>query len=330
VLHTYETLNLFLLLYFYSGCIGSSDATHIVHEKCSSRLKNSHLGLKSTMATKVFNVVVNHRRRILNTTVGLPGRWNGKTVVLFDNMLGGIHLGELYANIKFKLNDRDGSTHCYSGVYVIVDNVYHRWPVTVPPYTDTTSMDEFRWSKWVESMQKDVECTFGILEGRWRILKTGIRLHKSEAVTQVWKTCCALHDWLLEVDGLNERWMNGIRSDYKGELGLHDIEDMDRMIPLVLALGGMRGNTTKNEISTIVGDRGVDLSSIGTRQDGIAWLPTEMGEVTLTHPNTINVRSMMLHVFCERLVLHFMSKWLKNEIQWPSRTGTVEWTLSIL
>jgi len=26
--------------------------------------------------------------------------------------------------------------------------------------------DEMRWSKWLESMRKDVECAFGILKGR--------------------------------------------------------------------------------------------------------------------------------------------------------------------
>jgi hypothetical protein len=59
----------------------------------------------------------------------------------------------------------------------------------------------------------------------------------------------------------------------------------------------MRGNTITNEISMIVGDRGVDLTSIGTKQNGVAWLPKEMDEIPLTHPSTINVRSMMLHVF---------------------------------
>jgi hypothetical protein len=62
----------------FPGCIGSSDATHVVHEKCHSRLKNHHLGAKSTMATKAFNIVVNHRRKILNKTVGLLGHWNDK------------------------------------------------------------------------------------------------------------------------------------------------------------------------------------------------------------------------------------------------------------
>jgi hypothetical protein len=55
-------------------------------------------------------------------------------------------------------------------------------------------------------MQKDVECTFGILKGRWRILKSGICLQGVDAVNKTWLTCCALHNWLLEIDGLNAKW----------------------------------------------------------------------------------------------------------------------------
>jgi hypothetical protein len=48
-------------------------------------------------------------------------------------------------------------------------------------------MDEIRWSKWLESMRKDVECTFGILKGRWRILKSGIRIEGVDAVDKAIK-----------------------------------------------------------------------------------------------------------------------------------------------
>ena len=54
----------------------------------------------------------------------------------------------------------------YKGVYVIVNNGYLRWLCTMPPFTITSDMDEICWSKWLESMRKDVECTFGILKGR--------------------------------------------------------------------------------------------------------------------------------------------------------------------
>jgi hypothetical protein len=52
-------------------------------------------------------------------------------------------------------------------------------------------------------MRKDVECTFSILKGRWRILKAGVRIHVVDGVDDVWLTCCALHNWLLDIDGLN-------------------------------------------------------------------------------------------------------------------------------
>ena len=77
----------------FHGCIGSSDATHISVEKCAYRLRNNHLGGKQHLTTRTFNLTVNHRRRILSSTVGYPGRWNDKTLVLFDDFVRGIHEG---------------------------------------------------------------------------------------------------------------------------------------------------------------------------------------------------------------------------------------------
>ena len=37
--------------------------------------------------------------------------------------------------------------------------------------------DRTRWSEWLESMRKDMECTFGIFEGKVEIIKAGVRLH---------------------------------------------------------------------------------------------------------------------------------------------------------
>jgi hypothetical protein len=54
-------------------------------------------------------------------------------------------------------------------------------------------------------MWKDVKCIFGILEGRWIILKAGIRVHGAATADAIFKTCCAMHNWLLEVDGLDDK-----------------------------------------------------------------------------------------------------------------------------
>ena len=69
--------------------------------------------------------------------------------------------------------------------WVLVDNGYLNWSSTTAPFKKTTSLKEHWWSEWIESMQKDVECTFGILKGRWRILKSDTRVHGHKATDMV-------------------------------------------------------------------------------------------------------------------------------------------------
>ena len=68
----------------FPGCVESTDCTHITTERCEYNLKNNHLGNKSSHTTRTFNLTCNHRRRILHTTRGGPGRWNDMTMVRFD------------------------------------------------------------------------------------------------------------------------------------------------------------------------------------------------------------------------------------------------------
>ena len=81
-------------------------------------------------------------------------------------------------------------------------------------------------------MRKDVECTFGVLKGRWRILKTSIRAHSISSVGFIWLTCCALHNMLLEVDGFYDAWVGtkGLSSSWEREIGQLEEEN----VPLAL------------------------------------------------------------------------------------------------
>ena len=101
------------------------------------------------------------------------------------------------------------------------DNGYLQWSMAVPRYKHPIRDDELRFSKRLEStMRKDAEDTFGIMKGRFRILKCGIRLHGVEATDKIWRTCCALHNMLLEADGLSAEWNIGVQSaDWQGNLG---------------------------------------------------------------------------------------------------------------
>ena len=74
---------------------------------------------------------------------------------------------------------------------------------------------------------------FIFLKGRWQILKSGIQIQGVDAVDNIWLTCCALHNWLLEIDGLNAEWSEVSMpvSDWEGDLGDCDFEGINVMVP---------------------------------------------------------------------------------------------------
>jgi len=258
----------------FSGCVASCDATHIMLERCNYAMRQAHLGFKMSHTARTYNLTVNHRRMILATTQGFPARWNDKTVILFDDFVRGIHDGKYLQDCEFDLYEFDSNgnvaTATYCGAWVIVDNGYLNWSATQPPIKKTLDRREIRWSQWLESIRKDVECTFGILKGRWRILKAGVRVHGVQKADQIWFTCCALHNWLLDVDGLNHNFDEGVPSLYEGDFGElarpEDVEQYGLPMPVqrLLRPAQQRGY---HDQSTSPYCQGYDLSSMGLGSD---------------------------------------------------------------
>ena len=308
------------------GCIGSTDATHVILEKVEYRLRQSHLGFKLAHTARTYNVTVNHKRQILATTKGNPASWNDKTLVLFDDFVVSLKEGRNLEDVRFQLYERGPSrdviTVDYSGPWLIVDNGYLNWPVTVPPMTKTSSRAEIRFSEWLESIRKDVECTFGILKGRFRVLKTGIRLHGQNAGDKIFLTCCALHNMLLEVDGLSEGWEDGTPSEWNGELGRHELHDV---------LGNVPDAITRLMSPSAV--RAFDCATLNPRQQ----LPTApIVEIANNDSDNLSeqeneyeqlgasvVKNLSLKYFRAKLVEHFEIAFERNEIVWPGSRNRV-------
>ncbi|CAB9527088.1 Plant transposon protein [Seminavis robusta] len=301
------------------GCGFSTDATNVVMWRCSHNLKQANMGFKQSHPARTYNLTCNHRH---------PSRWNDKTLVLFDEFMTGLHEGTILSDVKFHLFSWEGEVGNsqveytkYSGALGLVDNGYHKWACTQAPAKTSLLRCEERLSEWIESFRKDAECCFGILKGRFRVLKTGIRLEGPEAADRVWLTCCALHNMLLKVDGLDE---------WDGSAGDNQVEDMRRFAPFAvqrLSSEALRGFGSRHHEQTAAQEELLRRQIDRQREDAMVEDEANnsaMDDCHLTRQKvavdgSVLVNSLAYDDFRNRLVEHFDILWRCNRVRWPQR-----------
>ena len=301
----------------FDGCIGSADVTHIIMEKCYARLKNQNTGPKDSHTTRAYQLVVNHRRQILASTVGFPGRWNDSTIVRFDDFITDIQRGNYLSENVFSLYNVKGEEKKYKGAWILVDGGYPSWTSLICPFKESTIITELRWSRWAESMRKDVECTFGIMKGRWRILKTGVRMHGLEIVDDIWFTCCAFHNMLLNCDGLDRMWKKGVVSPFEGELGWHAPGDTEIYCDPIIFQRFRSGQQGFNP-------RKYDCSILGSEPEGNRTIPDQRVDDNEEDNQVQEAKCLYTlsnNKFRNILVTHFNKLWELGKLIWPSRSG---------
>lgn len=200
----------------FPGCAGSVDVVHIRHDMSPFNLKNVNTG-KEGYPSLAFEVIADHTRRVRSCTRGFPGSFNDKSIMRFDSAVRAMRVDPLFSSVEWEYLDVLGAKHTRKGAYLLSDNGYTRTPTLVMPVKFDPDLELKRWSEMCESLRKDVECTFGILKGRWRILKAGIRMHGVAIVEQIMKTCCVLHNMLIHYDGLDMGWLNGDDAEFSCE-----------------------------------------------------------------------------------------------------------------
>ena len=136
-------------------------------------------------------------------------------------------------------------------------------------------------------------------EGTVSTSEISIRMHGILSRDRTWLTCCALHNMLLEVDGLSEKWADGVQSDWE------TMEDDDGVTNLPNAVRKLLRHGSKT-IS--------DLSGMGNGND---YVPSDaainereianegISDPVLDSDGCIRVRKLSLNNFRQILVMHF-------------------------
>jgi len=250
----------------FPGCVGSVDGVHVHWARCPLGLQPRHKGAKG-YPSRSFNVTVDHRRMIQRVASSKPGAMNDVTAVRYDPHVNSVKDG-LYAAYKYDL--RGVST---TGAYLLADGGYLRWRCLQCPRSHDPRKYIRDWSGVLESIRKDVECVFGILKGRFRILKLPFEFENEAHIDNVFYTCCVLHNQIQRIKGFDNVWREDV--DWRGAGGEHV-----REVNEVRRLGHGRRHTLRVEATT-------DTSRVGgmwgeeTGNESQEWLA--LGERLALH-----------------------------------------------
>lgn len=192
------------------GCVGSIDCTFVGWDRVSANLKNLYNGDKGQGV--LFEVIVTHFKKIVHVGNSIPGTINDKTSVKYSEFVTKLRNKELYDNVSYRLYTSINEQDCItlSNCYLICDGGYLEWPELITGFGASGDPVKYKFSDWVASVRKDVECCFGILKARFRFLKNVITLQKREDVENAFFVCCILHNLILECDGLDSMWESDI------------------------------------------------------------------------------------------------------------------------
>ncbi|XP_071714395.1 uncharacterized protein [Rutidosis leptorrhynchoides] len=110
--------------------------------------------------------------------------------------------------------------HKFTKRYYLVDDIYSEWATLVKLFKCPFEPKNVKFKRFQEAARKDVERAFGVLQGRWAILKHPARLFSINKIRRIIYTCVILHNMITED---NERNICDLEEDY-----LRERENMPR------------------------------------------------------------------------------------------------------
>jgi hypothetical protein len=126
--------------------------------------------------------------------------------------------------------------------------------------------------------------------------------------------CSAVHNLPLEVDGLDKEWEHGVSSDWEGELGHNDPNEMRLFAPMAIQrlVNPETFGSREHELACELPEPliGRDLDDDEEEEDAME-IPRQ-DEDGATVVNTLHYDE-----FRDKLVTHFNIAFARGKVKWP-------------
>ncbi|XP_071718209.1 uncharacterized protein [Rutidosis leptorrhynchoides] len=107
----------------------------------------------------------------------------------------------LEANGTFSSAPFGVNGHEYRKGYYLADGIYPDWATLVKGYSCPTEEPTIKVTRFQASARKDIEIAFGVLQGRFHIIRIASRSMSVNRMRRVVECCLILHNMILEDNG---------------------------------------------------------------------------------------------------------------------------------
>ena len=161
--------------------------------------KNCPTGWKRVFAKGVYKVptlileaVASYDLWIWHAFFGCPGTLNDLNVLHRSNVLQEVYKGAA-PKCEYVVNG-----HKYNIGYFLSDGIYPRWATFVKTIPLPQGAKAKLFAERQESVRKDVERTFGVLQARFAIIRGPARNMDKAELGMIMKTCIIVHNMIVE------------------------------------------------------------------------------------------------------------------------------------
>ncbi|XP_018487830.2 uncharacterized protein LOC108858395 [Raphanus sativus] len=194
----------------FPGMVGSIDCMHWEWKNCPTSWRGMY-SRGTGKPTMVLEAVASHDLWIWHAFFGAPGTMDDLNILdqspVFDDIVEGIA-----PQVNYYVNGRE-----YNLAYYLTDGIYPKWATFIQSIRLPQGPKNRLFAKYQESVRKDVERAFGVLQARFAVVKNPSNLWDKAKIKNIMKACIILHNMIVE----NERGTYNLRnySEFIGEEG---------------------------------------------------------------------------------------------------------------
>jgi len=139
----------------------------------------------------IVQAVVNGRKLFIDVAAGFPGSLHDSRVCRNSNIYRRAENGDILTRPLYQIGNREIKP------YLVGDSAYTISPWLQKPYPEgTRDPGEKAFNNQLSKARVNVECAFGILKGRWRILDH-IEEGNTAMISKIIIACCVLHNFCI-------------------------------------------------------------------------------------------------------------------------------------